>query len=196
MFRFYFFIALSFFLLLNINIAFSDLKGEMDIYWVSWTGGGININQAVLEQQAGYYTGGSIRARVPVLNVNPINIQPPKLSGGCGGIDMFTGSFSHINTDQFIASLKAIGSNSVGYAFQLALDTLSPKIKSIVDGIQNTIDMINNININSCEMAKTLVNAPFDKTVGLAESGCAMGRLLGGQSSDADAAKKDCQSYL
>jgi len=114
-------------------------------------------------QGAGYYTGGSFTARSKVVNVNPISITPPGIRAGCGGIDIYTGSFSHINTDQFVALLKAIPSNALGFAFQLALNTISPEIKTTMDQLQSIIDRINNVNLNSCDLAQGLVGGALKK---------------------------------
>ena len=93
-----------------------------------------------------------------MINVSPVNIQLPGVKAGCGGIDLFTGAFSFINTDQFVALAKSIASNSIGYAFQLALSTLSPMIADTTARLQKTIDEVNRFNINSCEASMALVN--------------------------------------
>jgi conjugative transfer pilus assembly protein TraH len=77
-------------------------------------------------QSRGYFSSPSLYSRNAILEVKPVNITMPSFRAGCGGIDMFAGSFSHINSDQFIALLKAIPSNALGYAFQLAIETISP----------------------------------------------------------------------
>jgi conjugative transfer pilus assembly protein TraH len=181
-----------FFVLLPLS-ARADLSSEMNKFWNN-LGGSSNSNSAYAGQSTGYYTGGSIHVRAPVIQQKPFNMQPPKIKAGCGGIDMFTGSFSHINMDQFVAQLKAIGANSVGYAFQLALQTISPSINSVTNKIQEVADTINGFNINSCESAKILVPNPLEQNLTLQESACAMMSLISGSSSDADAAKSYCKS--
>lgn len=186
------------FLILSIslflpNISYADIGSEMNKFWNN-LGGSSNSNSAYSGQSVGYYTGGSINMRSPVIQQRPFNMQPPRITAGCGGIDMFTGSFSHINMDQFVAQLKAIGANSVGYAFQLALQTLSPMIKSVTDKIQEVADMVNGFNINSCESAKLLVDGVAGKNITLAESFCAQGALISGSATDAAAAKNRCKS--
>jgi len=37
---------------------------------------------------------GGASYRVKGVRANVVNFQPPKISGGCGGIDFFAGSFS------------------------------------------------------------------------------------------------------
>jgi conjugative transfer pilus assembly protein TraH len=175
------------------GVSHADLGNEMNKFWNN-LGGSSNGNSAYAGQSVGYYTGGSLNARSPVMRQRPFSAQSPKITAGCGGIDMFTGSFSHINMDQFVAQLKAIGANSVGYAFQLALQTLSPMIKSVVDKIQEVADMINGFNINSCESAKLLVDGIAGKNITLSESGCAQMALISGSAADAAAAKNRCRT--
>ena len=73
-------------------------------------------------QRRGVLSGGSMMVRSPVVDTTLINISLPHASGGCGGMDMFAGSVSFINADQFIALLRAIAANAKGYAFQIAMN--------------------------------------------------------------------------
>lgn len=186
-------ILFVFILFINKEVK-ADLGEEMNKFWGNVGGGSSNVNQAYADQSAGYYTGGSFNTRTQVLQQRPFNIQAPKISAGCGGIDMFTGSFSHINLDQFVAQMKAISSNAVGYAFQIGLETMSPMIASTMSKLQETIDTINGININSCESAKLLVDGVVGRSISLKESTCAQMALITGSASDADAAKSRCKS--
>lgn len=185
-------IILLFFVFYTNNVK-ADLSNDMNKFFNN-LGGSTNSNSAYVNQSAGYYTGGSFNARVPVVQQRPFNAQPPKITAGCGGIDMFTGSFSHINLDPFVAQMKAIGSNAVGYAFQIGLETLSPVIASTISKLQEIIDQINSININSCESAKLLVDGISGRNITAKESMCAQMALISGSASDADAAKSRCKS--
>lgn len=142
-------------------------------------------------QGAGYYTGGSFTARSKVINVNPLTITPPGIRAGCGGIDVYTGAFSHINTDQFVSLLKAIPSNALGFAFQLALETMSPAVKGAMDQLQSIIDRINNMNLNSCDMGKALVGG-LAASVGKQEEYCKTTANSQGWATDYARAKNEC----
>ena len=144
-------------------------------------------------QGAGYYTGGSFTARSKVVNVNPISITPPGIRAGCGGIDIYTGAFSHINTDQFVALLKAIPSNALGFAFQLALNTMSPEIKTTMDQLQSIIDRINNVNLNSCDLAQGLVGGAM-AAAGKTESYCKTTANSQGWATDYARASAECKT--
>ena len=108
-------------------------------------------------QSAGYYSLGSAWTRFPQKTVYPANLQLPKVTAGCGGIDVFTGSFSFINADEFVAMLKAVANNAIGFAFKLAIEAISPQIGKTMQDLQDLANKINQQNISSCEAAQALV---------------------------------------
>lgn len=112
-----------------------------------------------LGQRRGMISAGSIRMRNKMMNINPITIVPPNIDAGCGGIDVFAGSFSFISADQFVQLLRSIASNASGYAFQLALNALCPSCMNEMSKLQEAIAKINSQSLNSCEAAKSLVNS-------------------------------------
>jgi conjugative transfer pilus assembly protein TraH len=89
--------------------------------------------------------------------VYPANLQLPKVTAGCGGIDMFTGSFSFINSDQFVAMAKAVANNAIGFAFHLAIQAISPQIDKVMGDLEKAVQDLNQFNISSCEAASALV---------------------------------------
>ena len=109
-------------------------------------------------QRRGIISGGSAIVRSPIVDTSLINISLPHASGGCGGMDMFAGSISFINADQFIALLRAIAANAKGYAFQIAMNAASSLISEKLGDFQKLIQNINNLNFNSCELAQGIVN--------------------------------------
>src|SRR5574341_535758 len=94
-------------------------------------------------QTRGYLTGGGMSLRFPQASLDLASIHLPKVRAGCEAIDLYLGAFSYINTDQLIAKLKAIGSASLGYAFQLALEAISPQISGIIKHFENVTERIN-----------------------------------------------------
>jgi conjugative transfer pilus assembly protein TraH len=120
---------------------------------------------AVLQGQTmNAYTGGSLFMRAPSRTYQLATVTAPSWGAGCGGIDLYMGGFSHINKDQFVAMLKNIGSNAVGYAFKLAMQNLCPSCDNIMTALQTTANGINRLNIDSCEAAKGLVQATVPET--------------------------------
>ena len=66
-------------------------------------------------QEAGYYSGGSLFARDSVRDVQIAQVQLPSFRSGCGGIDLFTGGFSFIDSKQLVDLMNNIINNSMGY---------------------------------------------------------------------------------
>ena len=54
-------------------------------------------------QKMGYMSGGSMSVRVPIKSISIASFDPPRIDAGCGGIDLFKGSFSFINTDEIVS---------------------------------------------------------------------------------------------
>ncbi|MFC1659636.1 conjugal transfer protein TraH [Pseudomonadota bacterium] len=186
---------------LFINLLFvktshaTDIGESMTEFWEDLGGtGNVNSAAAYNGQSAGYYTLGGIHTRSKSMTVNPINIQGPSLRAGCGGIDMYMGSFSFINKDQFIALGKSVTMNAVGYAFDLALAAVCPMCKNIMRTLQNTINQINNMAINSCEQAAALVGGAWPQSDEASKRVCSTLGAQRGFFSDAAAAKHGCST--
>ncbi len=116
------------------------------------------------DQTGGFYTGGHVFARSKVNNADLYSLQLPHYRAGCGGIDLFTGGFSYINAQAFIGLLRNIGSNASGYAFNLALATVTPQIKSVLDDLLAKVQKMTNQGINSCEAGATLVGGVWPQS--------------------------------
>ena len=114
-------------------------------------------------QSAGYYSGGNVWTRFPQKSIQPFNLQLPHARAGCGGIDLFAGSFSFINTAELVAMLKATANNAIGFAFQLAIDAISPQISGVIKDMSQKMQQINQMNISSCETAQGLVGGLWPK---------------------------------
>lgn len=115
-------------------------------------------------QSAGYYSMGNVFVRFPQKNLNVANVQLPSLRAGCGGIDVFTGSFSFISAAELVALLKAIANNALGFAFKLAIDTLCPECGKVMAELQTYAQMMNNYTMNSCEMAQGIVGGVWPRS--------------------------------
>ena len=60
-------------------------------------------------QSRGFFVGGSLKVRSQTESIQPLSMKIPDIKAGCGGIDIFGGSFSFVNADQLIDFLKAVG---------------------------------------------------------------------------------------
>lgn len=111
------------------------------------------------QTQAGrMYTGGGISARSytePVFDF--VNIQSPKISAGCGGIDIYTGGFTYIDADQFKNSIRAIGQNAQSLAFMMAIKIVTPQLEDLMNKIKGYADKFNQFQTDSCQAASSLL---------------------------------------
>ena len=156
-------LSLLSFLLLTLGMpAQADLKNQMDQMF----GDMVNINNpaAFMGQRRGVLSGGSVVVRSRIMNPNLISIVPPSWKGGCGGIDLFAGSFSYISADEFVQLLRAIAANAKGYAFELALNAFCPSCQQQMARLSNIVRELTQNLGNSCEMARGLVNAAIPDT--------------------------------
>ena len=142
----------------------ADVGSSMDSF-LNDVGGAANVNgpTAFQGQSAGYYSLGNVWTRFPQKTTNIANLQLPRARAGCGGIDIFAGSFSFINASEIVAMMKAVANNAVGFAFSLAIDTVCPECSKIMQEFAQKAQLMNNLNINSCELAQGLVGGIWPK---------------------------------
>lgn len=110
------------------------------------------------------FLGSSGSMRTTVYDVNPIHIQLPSFSAGCGGIDYTLGGINVASKEEMKKALKSVASNGIAYAFLLGIETVSPVVASTMKQVQTWANQLNAININSCEMASSLVQGMWPKT--------------------------------
>ena len=140
----------------------SDMQGffnEVGVY------GNASPASAFAGQTRNYITGGSLSVRIPEKRYQLATMEAPRLSASCGGIDAFAGSFSFINSDQLVQMLQNIGNNAAGAVFQLALESVSPQLSSVMKYFQDMANKVNALNVNSCEAAKGIVIAAKDQSL-------------------------------
>ena len=114
-------------------------------------------------QQRGYYSGGSFSARWPSTAEYPLTVEAPRIKSGCGGIDLFMGGFSFMNTDYLVNKLQAILTNAPAVAFDLALKTLCEQCSNTIKNFEALADHLNSMQIDECAAAKELVGIVADE---------------------------------
>jgi conjugative transfer pilus assembly protein TraH len=151
-------------LALPMSPVLADVGSSMDAF-LDDVGGAANVTapSAYQGQSAGYYSLGNVWTRFPQKTTNLANLQLPRARAGCGGIDIFAGSFSFINASEIVAMMKAVANNAVGFAFSLAIDTVCPECSKIMQEFSQKAQLMNNLSINSCEMAQGLVGGIWPK---------------------------------
>ena len=120
----------------------------------------------------GVVAGPSVVMRGNRVKTDIFNFVPPSINAGCGGIDMFLGSFSFIDADHFVNLLQSIATNASGYAFKMALSIMCPTCDNIVTSLQRAMHSMNSMAGDSCRIAEKGVNvlAKEMDTAGLAKA--------------------------
>jgi len=182
--------------LLTLFASFSSYASiEQDLkQFFNKAGMSSNINSpgSYQDQAAGYYTGGSLVARNAVRNAQFATVQMPGFRAGCGGIDAWTGGFSHISAQELVNMMRNIGSSAASYAFLLSVQTASPQIYNIMNELNAIATKVNHLSVNSCEAAATMLGGVWPKSDQSSKHLCqAMGVDLGGLS-DWAAARQEC----
>lgn len=109
-------------------------------------------------------TGGYAEIRTPLSGANIVSFSPPDISAGCGGINLYMGSFHFINGQEFLALLRTVGQEALGYAFQLAIDAMCHQCGALLASIQKAITAMNNALHNTCQLAQGIF--PANKILG------------------------------
>ncbi|MFX2257889.1 conjugal transfer protein TraH [Acinetobacter variabilis] len=115
-------------------------------------------------QQRGVISGGSFVGRFGIKSINLVSFDPPRVSAGCGGINLFGGSFSFINAKELTQLLRAVAQNALGLLFQLGLNAISQPLSSLLTTWSAKLQEMNSLLKNSCEAARKLFQ--IDKTGG------------------------------
>lgn len=144
-------------------------------------------------QSGSLYTGGNLSVRTPVSNVNLANVSPPSISAGCGGIDLFGGSFSFVSKEQFIQFTRNLGNNAAGVAFDLALKSLDPMIQDAIGGIRAIANQINQSNLSSCEAGKQLAGGLMGALGAGINNQCRASAVSSGAADDGSESRFMCQ---
>lgn len=155
------------------SISFASIGADLDSFF---DGIGISSNttspNSYQSQAGGFYQGGSLYARNPVKQYQLIQIDLPSYRAGCGGIDIFMGSFSFINSEKLITLGKEVMSNAVAYSVDLMLASTVPEMKDVRDILQDIEQKVNHASINSCETAQSLVGGIWPKTAASQQKIC------------------------
>lgn len=138
-----------------LQSAKADIGDGLDsMYVVTGNEPSIYQSQRRLGLDAGY-----LRVRAPVSTFNVVNFSPPRFDVGCGGLDLYGGSFSFINAEEFRQMLRQIGANALGYAFKLALSSMCQDCEKNLTQLMNDIQEKMQMQVDSCKWAKGLVNS-------------------------------------
>ena len=114
-------------------------------------------------QQRGYYSGGSFNSRWSSSTSYPVTLEMPRIKSGCGGIDVFMGGFSFMNSDYLVDKLQGILSGAAAVAFDLGLKTLCEQCSNTIKNFEAMSDKLNSMQLDECAAAKELVGVVMDE---------------------------------
>lgn len=180
-------------LALSAHSARADIASDLADFWTK-SGGGVNASRPMTYdgQRAGYATLGSVQVRTRSRSSELYNIQLPSVRAGCGGIDIFGGSFSFISAEELIALMEAIMQNAAGFAFELALESMSPAVQETVAKLRDLVQQVNAMNVNSCEAGQILASSLWPAMDGASQHVCETIGSYQGMFADRLAAKHGC----
>lgn len=172
---------------------FCDWSKAMDSLFASMnTSVHVTPGGAYDGQSGGLFTGGSFAVRSPARVKAVARLDMPSVDAGCSGIDLFTGGMSFISAQELVDTLKSIASHSASYAFGLALQTVTPQIKAVLDIVHEQMMRINALTLRSCETAAALVGGLWPKNDASRQLYCSTKGLGIGRFDDWASARQGC----
>ncbi|WP_319548520.1 conjugal transfer protein TraH [Desulfogranum marinum] len=114
-------------------------------------------------QERGFYQAGSFSTRWSNTNDYPVTVESPRIKAGCGGIDVFLGGMSFMNTDYLVDKLQGILSGAAAVAFDLGLKTLCSQCSNTIKNFEAIADKLNSMQIEECATAQGVVGVVMDE---------------------------------
>lgn len=179
---------------IGISSAHADIGTSMTNFF-NKMGVGSNVTGPALfnDQAAGYVTGGGVSLSGNVMDTRLAHIEMPSVRyGNCGDIDIYMGGFSFISGEQIVRTLKSVASSAAGYAFMLAMETMSPQLSNNLKQLQSWANTVNGIGINSCETASSLVSSVWPKSQMASQAICRSQASTNGVLSDYISSRHGC----
>ena len=181
--------------LATAGAAHAQLNDQLNDFWEDVNEhSNVTPPQAYMGQQGGYFTGGSLVYRAEQNTLQPFTATAPSVRAGCGGIDIFTGGFGFVDSEQLVASLRAMMSNAQGIAFNLALKTVCPQCEETLVEMQDWAQRINNMNIQSCEASQLALGAVWPRVNEIEKTICSMTGASSGRFADYVRSRNACGS--
>ena len=118
----------------------------------------VTAPDVVSNQFRGTISGGGVYVRAPISNLQVMSLDPPRLSIGCGGIDLYLGSFSFITAEKLTQFIRNTAQNAAPLAFKMALDASFPQLGGVLDKFQHMAQMMNDSQRNSCQLAHGIMD--------------------------------------
>lgn len=106
-------------------------------------------------QKRGYASAGSLSLRFRNEDDYLVSFAPPRFRAGCGGIDMFLGSFSYLDEEYLLEKLeRIIEGGTATFIYDIAMSVLSEPIQKSMKSLEAIVDRLNQLQIDDCKAAK------------------------------------------
>ncbi len=105
----------------------------------------------------GYLTAGSYSSRTRLRGDPFFTLTPPKIQVGCGGIDIFMGSYGFVDQKFFETKLRRILAGAPAAAFELAFKALCASCADTMKSVNTWLDSMNSMQLDECKASKALV---------------------------------------
>ena len=154
--RFYRFLML--FLTIGVFISLPPLNAGAGGWVDSWLDQQNTTSAGHFEgQKRGYWTGGSFSGRVQTSKDYMATVMPPRVSAGCGGIDIFAGGLGLLDFDYLVEKMQNILQAAPAAAFDLALNVLCEPCATTIKSLTAIADQLNQIQLDDCKASKAVV---------------------------------------
>ena len=97
--------------------------------------------------------------------------MPPRVSAGCGGIDIFSGGVGLLDFDYLVEKLQNILQASPAAAFDLALNVLCEPCATTIKSLTAIADQLNQIQLDDCKASKAMIATLMDPLAGRLKNG-------------------------
>lgn len=156
-------LAAQLFLLLAMQATLLPQKAMAQNWVDDWFDQSTSAGPSSLNtQERGYYNGGSFSGRWRMTNDYLLTVQPPRMQAGCGGIDLFGGAFSYLDSEYLVEKFQRIIQAAPAFAFELALQEYCKPCSSAMQTMEQITDYLNSIQVNDCRMAKQVAALAVD----------------------------------
>ncbi len=108
-------------------------------------------------QKRGFYSLGGFQGRINTSVDHPISVQLPKLSGGCGGVNLFYGGVSFLDEEFLVQKLENAMQAAPAIAFDMAIKTVTKEFSESLAKFEQIANQLNNLQLDDCAIAKSAV---------------------------------------
>ena len=113
-------------------------------------------------QKRGFYSMGNFTGRINTSVDNPISISLPKLSSGCGGVNLFAGGLSLLDEEYLVQKMENMMQAAPAIAFDMAIKTVTKEFSESLKGFENIANSLNSLQLDDCAIAKAAVTTVID----------------------------------